>query len=401
MTTSSPRTITRIKAIRLSALVLVLMLNQEKVWQPVLAQDENASATHSTGSDGSLADDAPGRFSMPPMNKNTPLLHGQVSTFKGRSPILPGTSKEIPEGTKVDLVVPDGITVNSEVSRKGDEILVRIANDITRGERVIIPGGWYMRGLVTDARPRKRGGCDGYVEVQVDKLVSPDGDYELPFDATFSTKDNKIKSVFKVVGADAGYVAVGGAAGALLSVQLGGIGTAIMTHGISVGVGAAAGGTIGLIGALKRKGKVASFYSGDVLKLTTAEPVTLPAFDPALLPSKKPAPHLEGLDLTIKDYHFAKPDWGDKSARLLQLDLDVANNTKQYFHFFDLQVISDHGQRYMPTPFGGFANLHRKVAPGTSGSGQVTFTVDSPKRKYYLIFLSRRTGKELTRVAIN
>ncbi len=338
-----------------------------------------------------------GNFVVPSLPKDTPLLRGQVSTFKNRSPLLSGEVQQIPQGTKVDLVVPDGMVINSEISQKGDEILVRIGKDIMDGDRVVIPGGWYMRGLVTEAQSQKRLGRNGYVEVQFDKLVSPDGDYQVDFNAKFSTRDNKMASVVKVVGKDMGYVAAGAGAGALLSVQLTGIPTAIATHGYSVAIGAGVGGTIGLIGALKRKGKVSSILSGDELKLVTSEPIMMPGFDKTMLPSAQVPQHLEGLDLRVKDYKFAKPWWDDKSARILEVSLEVDNNTKQTFHFFDLLVVNEHDQRFSPLP--GFK--FEKVSPGKSGAGKVSFTVGSPKRKYFLIFLNRRNGKELSRAAIN
>ncbi len=395
----------RSSPLRFSATVMVAASLISASIMPVALAAEKSSKADEKTSTASVSSDSRGggdnRFIMPHLQKDVPLLRGEISTYKGRSPIIPGTKQEIPKNTKIDLVVPDGITINSELSQKGDEVMVRIAEDITSGGKVIVPGGWYMRGLVTDAQSQKRLGRDGYVEVQIDKLVSPDGDYEIPFEAKFSTKDKKLQSVAKIVGTDAKYVGVGGAAGALFSLQVTGVPGAIATHGYSVAGGAAIGGTIGLIGALKRKGAIRSLYSGDSLKLVTDGPVTLPAFDQELLPSKQPVPHLEGLDLTVKNFRFAKTDWGDKDARILALHLDVENKTERKFHFHDLEVISDRGTKYSETPFNSFAYKNKDVAPGESGSGVVTFLVGSPKRKYYLIFISRRTGKELTRVAIN
>jgi len=340
-----------------------------------------------------------GKFTVPSLSKDMPMLRGQVSTYKGRSPLIMSSPQEIPEGTKVDLVVPEGIVLNSELSQKGDEVIVRIARDIKDGGRVLLPGNWYIRGLVTESVSQKRGGRNGYVEVQFDKLVSPEGDYELDFNAKFSTKDNKMMSIAKVVTKDAGYVAAGGAAGAFIAFQLSGVPLTVMSQGYNIAGGAAVGGAIGLFAALKRKGKIASIYGGDTLKLVVNEPIKLPGFDPSLLPSAEAPKRLEGLDLVVKDYKFSKPWWNDRSAKILALDLEVANNTEQSFHFFDLVVVNDHDQRYSPLPMGGVKN--ERVPPGKSGVGKVVFTVGSPKRKYSLIFLSRRTGKELSRVAIN
>ncbi|MBX9695362.1 MAG: hypothetical protein K2Z81_23455 [Cyanobacteria bacterium] len=340
-------------------------------------------------------------FSQRSTTSDTPLLHGAVSIQKSPSPLLMDQVHEVSEGTKIDLVVPTGVFLNSEVSQKGDEVQMRIASDVKDGWRVVLPAGWYVRGLVTEAVSQKRGGRDGYVEVVFDKLVSPTGEYELDFNAKFSTKESKLKSATKLVAKDSLYVGAGAAAGALISVQATGLATAIATHGISVGGGAAVGAGIGLFAALKRKGQVRNILPGEQLKLETAEPISLPGFDPAMLLSAAPKPHLEGLDLVVNDFHFRKTPWEDKTARLLELDLDVSNRTNRTFHFFDLLVESDQFERYSPTPFGGFNTLHKSVAPKAEGSGTVTFTVGSKKRKYFLVFLSRSTGQELTRVPIN
>jgi hypothetical protein len=367
--------------------------------------DTTANSNNSSQETGNTANGGTrtsGAFSVPGLQKDMPLLRGQASTFKGRSPFLSGSIQSIPADTKVELVVPDGTFLNSEFSQKGDEVRVRVAKDIMDGDRVLIPGGWYMRGLVTQAVGRQRTLRNGWVEVQFDKLVSPDGDYELDFNAKVSTKDNKLTAVSKLIAKDVGFVSYGALGGALLSIQLGGIGTAIATHGISVGVGAAIGGTIGQYAAIRRKGKINSITGGDTLKLVTAEPISLPGFDKELLPSAEPIPHLEGLELKVKDFRFARTSWNDSSARVLTVDLDVANNTKLNFNFFDVFVKSDHDQTYIQT-YGGLGGGAKNptIAPGKSGSGKIVFTVGSPKRKYSLIFVSRRTGKELSRVAIN
>ncbi len=340
-------------------------------------------------------------FSQRSTTSNTPLLHGAVSVQKGPSPFLMDSVHEVSTGTKVNLVVPTGVFLNSEVSQKGDEVQMRIATDVKDGGRVVLPAGWYVRGLVTQVEAQKRGGRDGYVEVVFDKLVSPTGEYELDFNAKFSTKESKLKSATKLIAKDSLYVGAGAAAGALISVQATGLATAIATHGISVGGGAAVGASIGLFAALKRKGQVRNILPGESLKLETCEPISLPGFDPKMLLSAAPKPHLKGLDLVVNDFHFRKTPWEDKSARLLELELDVTNRTSKTFHFFDLLVESDQLERYSPTPFGGFDALKMSVPPKGEGSGTVTFTVGSSKRKYFLVFLSRSSGEELTRVPIN
>lgn len=341
-----------------------------------------------------------GRFREPHMDNKGKLLQGKIEMSKP-SPFIPGKVETIPAETKVDLVVPAGVVLNSEISQKGDEIFVRISQDIKGGGKVLLPAQWYMRGLVTEAVSQKRLGRAGYVEVQFDKLVSPDGEYAVDFNAKLSTRDNKLTALTKIVAKDAAYTAVGAGAGAMLGLQVSGIPATIAMQGYNVAGAAALGATWGLIASLKRKGDIKNVYEGDELKITTSEPIKLPAFDPAQLPSAQAVKPLEGLEMKVQKYRFQKTPWGDKSAEYLIVDVEVRNKTSQPFYFSDLIAMSDKYQEYRQHISAAAKRKEIQVLPGRSGTGNVVFLAGTKKHKYSLIFLSRRTGKELSRVAIN
>lgn len=326
------------------------------------------------------------------------LLKGTVTKDTSAPLLLEGVKQELPTGTKVDLTLM--CNLNSEVSQIGDEVHARVGMTVKDGSKVLLPEGWYLRGTITDAGGPKRLGRAGFVDVEFDKLVSPNGEIELPFQAKVSTRDNQLKAVAKIVAVDAGYVSAGAAAGAILSVQVTGIGLAIASHGYSVAGGAAIGAGIGLIGALKRKGKIASLYPGDDLKLTVAEPITLPGFNPDVIKSLQPPPKLENFELLIKKAQFLK-DPMDSHARLLRLNVSIINQTKKEYRLADIAVVSDRNQRYGPYAYSGFSILGKHIAPHSQADSEITFSVDSPKRKYYLVLLDRSHDAELTRVPIN
>jgi hypothetical protein len=325
------------------------------------------------------------------------LLKGTVTATP--SPLLSGTVQSIPKGTKVNLSVMG--TLNSEFSQQGDDVFAKISCNVANGKTVVMPGGWYMHGTVTNIAAQKRLGRDGYVEVQFDKIISPDGEIELPFKATVSTKDNQLKAVAKTVLIDSGYVSLGALGGSILSVQMTGLPVAIATHGISVGAGAAVGGTLGLIGALKRKGNIASFLPGDEMKMVTAEPIELPGFDPELLPSARVPMSTPNLTLAIKKPIFARDPLGDKLSRQLHMDVTIDNATPNQYSFFDLAVISDHDQRYYPSLTNDFQAIKKKVPSHTQATQHLVFSVDSPKHKYWLILLNKANRDEIARTAIN
>jgi hypothetical protein len=326
------------------------------------------------------------------------LLKGNVSTTASPPLLLEGVKQELPAGTKVDLTLM--CNLNSEVSQIGDEVHARVGMTVKDGSKVLLPEGWYLRGTITDATGQKRLGRNGFVEVEFDKLVSPNGEMELPFHAKVSTRDNQLKAIAKIAAIDAGYVTVGAAAGAVMSVQLTGIPLAVATHGYSVAIGAGVGATIGAIGALKRKGKIASLYPGDDIKLTVAEPITLPGFNPDVIASLKPPPKLENFEFLIKRAQFLK-DPMDSQARLLRVDVSINNQTKKEYRLADIAVVSDRNQRYGAYGYSSFGLLGKRIAPNSKEDDVITFSVDSPKRKYFLVLLDPAHQAELTRVPIN
>jgi hypothetical protein len=335
-----------------------------------------------------------------PILNSPSLLKGRVTT--GPSPFLEGKVESMPAGTLVNVQM--SCHLNSQVSHKGDEILGRIAADTTNGQRVLLPSGWFIHGLVTDVEGRHRLGRAGYVEVEFDKIISPQGDYELPFKTKFSTRDNRLTAVSKIVAIDTGYVSYGALGGAICAVQFGGIGTAIATYGLSVAGGAAIGGTLGLIGGLKRKGDIASIFPGDVITMDVAEPISLPVFDPKMLSLAHPAVgNSSSIKVNIDKVKFSKDPLGDRKTRVLTLDLTIDNRSSRELSFDQLVVMSDHSLNPYP-PYlarSNFVTLKEKISPKSRKSGQLAFSVDSPKYKYFLVLFDRARNAELSRLPIN
>ncbi len=327
------------------------------------------------------------------------LLKGSVSANPANSPILQGSLQTLPEGTKVALIAQ--CFLNSQISQKGDQVAFRIAHDVKDGGsgRVFLPGNWIAHGFVTDAVRPGRNGVKGRVDIEIDKIVSPDGQYDLPFKCKISTADSKMLAISKLVGRDVMFATKGAIAGSILSVQMTGIGVAISTYGISVGAGAAAGATVGLTSALVRHGDIASIYPNDELRLETAEPISLPGFNPANLPSGQKKKTLEGLRLSVNKYHFEKDKFTfDKSARILFVDMSIVNNSKHAVDKRRLYVVSHKGVRY-PVDFRS-ARHSFVVPPKGEKSGQLAFSVDSHKNKYSLILVDDK-GDEFSRAPIN
>lgn len=333
----------------------------------------------------------------PRLKTDMPLLKGTVELGSRPSPFLSGSVQTIPAETQINLVLPDNVYINSQVSQKGDEVWLRVGQDVGNGSGLGLPGGWYMRGLITQVEKIKRGHRDGWFEIEFDKIVSPDGQYEIDFPAKYSTKDGTLKMVSRQVAIGSAYTGIGAAAGTLLAWQLTGIHTTIATYGINLGVGAAVGAAIGLTGFGKSHGKVRDFNPGDMIQMKTAEPITTVAFNPAEAQAAKPAPKLKGLELTIDKFKFVDTPWEDKSSKLLSVDVDIENNSEKTFHFFDVAAISENGQL---CPQAGMP-AKGAVEPKHKGKAHFLFISSGKKQKYFLLFKSRRTDSVLSKVPIN
>jgi hypothetical protein len=334
-----------------------------------------------------------------PLNANT-ILKGNI-TQQGTSPLLlEGVQQELPKGTQVELNIMGHL--NSEISQKGDEVWCRISHDVPGSGGVSVPGGWFAHGLVTQSKGQGRQGRNGFVEVEFDKLVGPDGETEVPFKARLTTKDAPLTSVAKQVVRESTFVGIGAASGSLAAVQLGGIPAAIASHGMTVAVGAGVGAGIGVIAAYKNKGAIRNFLPGDSMKLVVDTPIVLPGFNPKLLPSAKPVPVLHGMDISIDNVHFGKLPNGDKSACMLQVGFTMKNRTAHEYSFRQLSVLSDNGERYYPDMFlNAPAELAKRCQPNSTLSGLVNFNVDGKKHKYWLQIFDKTKETELTRFPIN
>lgn len=332
-----------------------------------------------------------------------PLLKGRVSTLpeNNGSPLLSGSLQMVPKGTSVDLTLQ--CHLNSELSQKGQEVFARISRDVIAadGSKVVLPGKWVAHGFVTRVDRQKHNGRDGFVEVKFDKIISPDGQYEVPFETTFSTKDNELKSVAKVVLRDTKFATIGALAGSIMSVQMTGLPVAISTYGISVGIGGGIGATYGIACAVARKGKICSVYPGDHVKLKISEPLSLPGFNPLALDSARSRNHLPGLSLIVADYKFEKdPLSKDKNGQILRVNFIANNRSKQALSLRNVRVISDFDEVYAPHISAAMMRF-KELSPGSSQNISLPFSVDSKKQKYWLIMVRDSDGTEQARVEIN
>ena len=146
-------------------------------------------------------------------------------------------SVTVPSGTSFQVRLLHQVT--TRWSRPGDLFLTELTSPITDGDRVLVPAGTTIRGLVTWVRQPSSQGDAGSIEVQLE-AISIDGS-SYPIEATITElQTEKIQRPGD--GGGAGRVASGALAGAILGRIFGG-----NTKGTLIG--AAAGAGVGALGS--------------------------------------------------------------------------------------------------------------------------------------------------------
>lgn len=331
--------------------------------------------------------------------KLLPLLKGGITHTI--SPIKEdGSVETIPQGTPVGLTI--SATLNSETSREGEDVLAMVSTDLKDGKKVLLPGQWYVHGKISQVEKQRRLGRNGSIEIKFDKLISPDGKYQIPFEATATTKENAVKAGLKHAAKDATYVSVGALGGAMVSVQLTGIPLAIASQGYSVAAGAAVGATLGVIAAARRKGKMISTFGGDELHVRMTKPLVLPAFNPEALPSAAPLAHLDNFNIKVSDWKLRPDPYGDKQSRLLVVSFQLENRTSQKYALSDIAVLSDRNKLHRPyADKSNMVAMKKSVAPNALQEATLSFGVDGPQCKYRLVLLDKGGSNILSELPIN
>ncbi len=165
----------------------------------------------------------------------------------------PAADYNVPSGTKIPLMLTQGIT--SKTAKEGDPVYAQTSFPVTQNNRIVIPAGTYVQGVVR--RVVRPGRVKGRAELQMSftSMIFPNG-YTVLIPATVdgvpgsqtmnttgtegtiqgdSSKGKDAATIARAAGAGAG---IGGIAGS----------------GKGAGIGAASGGVLGLATVLMTRG---------------------------------------------------------------------------------------------------------------------------------------------------
>lgn len=330
-------------------------------------------------------------------NNGKYLFHGYAEIneeFKEDSEVLSEVKGELQKGTKVSMVVSN--IINTENSEEGDEFFAEITEDIRSEEGVIIPAGSIAHGTITEVVDAKRFNRDANITLNFDYIATPDG-REIPISAKMTTKRNPVHNAAVVAAQHAGYAVAGGALGSAVALNTLGVAAAVASHGYTIAGGAAIGAAVGLGIAMSKKGDQVLLAPGDSINVKMLQNVNLPVFHERALVEEE-IKH-EKLQVNITNIRFEKDPFGEPNT--ITLGLTIVNKTKRTFSTFDMALVSDANAVYYPSPFGDTQLWFKKIEPNGRIAGKVSFAVDNPKQKLWLVFFDSYTKKPMIKLSLN
>lgn len=311
----------------------------------------------------------------------------QSELFTGRVEVL--DQKDV-----IKMTVSQVIDGNFSV--EGDEFFAEVVSDVSGDSGVILPKGTIAHGVIKEHSEARRLGRNGYISLDFDYLVTPDG-REIPIEGKMSTKMHPIVETGKIVATDVGYTAAGGVVGGFMALNLLGLEAAIASNGYTVLGGAAIGGTIGLGMSLWRKGKDVLISPGDEIRVKINTKVPLPVYKDTAL--KQHELNYPGLTIRITNIVHEKDPFGEPNT--ITLTLSISNMTKLTLSGMDLALVNDYNGVFHPSIFGDTNLMFKQIKPGERIAGRISFTVDNINRSFWLTFCDRRTKKTLTKISLD
>ncbi|MFH0702083.1 MAG: hypothetical protein V2B14_00890 [bacterium] len=327
---------------------------------------------------------------------NKYILHGKIEINEDENKqenLFTGETKEVQSGTTLKMTVSS--VLSSGYSEEGDEFFAEVSNDLSIAGGIVIPSGTIAHGSVTKLTESKRLGRDAYITLNFDYLITPDN-RKIPIEASMTTKRHPVTSTAKVLLEDTAYTVAGGVVGGLLSLKILGIGAAVASHGYTVAGGAGVGALLGATSSLARKGGEVLIAPGDEINVKVAGTLELPVFTEEALKDEEKI--LDGLDVKITSYKIEKDPFGELNT--ITLVLDIKNETNKTFSSFDIALVNNYKNVYYPSPFGNTELWFQKIIPNSRITGQLSFAVDNPKKKHWLVFYDSSSRKPLAKISL-
>lgn len=328
------------------------------------------------------------------------VLHGTIEKsneyrdYINQKEMYTGEVETLERKDVIEMTVSQ--VIDSTINIEGDEFFAEVTTEVYGDKGVIIPKGTVAHGKISQTIDPRRLGRSGWVELNFDYLITPDG-REIPIEGTMSTKLNPVTEAGKIVAEDVGYTLVGGVVGGFMALNWFGLEAAIASQGYTLAGGAAVGGAVGLASGLIRKGKDILIAPGDQIKVKINSSVELPVYQNKALEQKEKL--YPGLDIFISNVRHEKDPFDE--ANTITLTIMITNMSDKIISGLDLTLMNDYNVIYRPSIFGDTKLMFKQIKPGDKVVGDISFAVDNINRTYWLAFNDRRSGEMFAKISID
>ncbi|MEY3370268.1 MAG: hypothetical protein RLZZ361_938 [Cyanobacteriota bacterium] len=240
-------------------------------------------------------------------------------------------------------LVPETL-VDTSLSLEGDYFSAFLTKP--SAELLKLPLGSRLLGQITEVQEPKNFGRSAKLVTHINQIMLPDG-RTIKVSADLSSKtsmqdDEKpqaSKNLVKKITKDSLELSSAGLVGAVDAVQYTGIGTAIMTSGLSVAIGGALGLGMGVFGLATNKGEELISSGFDPVSFKLESEFEFLESIPDWVVGKAPVNLAElGLDMKVSKIKKASSNiYGD----YLLLDIELKNNSFKKVHFGDFVLSSN------------------------------------------------------------
>jgi len=147
------------------------------------------------------------------------------------------SEREIPVGTEIDVRLVDGLS--SGRNQAEDRFIATTVVDLQLGERVVIPAGSELRGIINSVEKAGRVDRKGSLSLAFDRIRINGRDYEMLGSVTDTIESKGVAGEIAKIGTAAGAGAIiggilGGVKGAIAGIVIGGGGIVAATPGKDV-----------------------------------------------------------------------------------------------------------------------------------------------------------------------
>jgi hypothetical protein len=189
---------------------------------------------------------------------------------------LAALAAEVPQGTHLLLRMVNSI--NTRTAAEGDQVYLETASPIALNGEIVIPRGSYVQGVITHAKRSGKVAGRAELGIRLETLTLPGGK-AMQIAPRLSAVDSentgqkvdKDEGVIKQApdrGKDAARIAIWAGSGA----AIGGIADRSWT---GAGIGAGAGGAVGVATMLLTRGKEVQLRQGSTLDVVFDRPITI------------------------------------------------------------------------------------------------------------------------------